>query len=331
MLAQQASSLFDDSEAPLISVVVPVYKEEGSIKPFLERTIPVLAALGSFEIIFCLDPSPDHTEAVIREAAIKDPRIALLVFSRRFGQPAATMAGILNCRGRHCAVIDVDLQDPPELIASLYAKTAEGFDVVTARRSTREGETWLKRSVSHVGYSLINGIAEVPIPRNTGDFRVMSRRVIEELRGLSESHGFLRGLVALVGFRQTEVMYERAARLSGAGNYNRYLGSLKIGFNGLIGFSTFPLQLMMWTGFIISLLSAFTTLIVIALKVWLGDEYPMGIPTVTILVLFFGGVQLASVGLLGEYIGRIYDEVRKRPLYIVERCVNLPLRDPRGP
>lgn len=221
MLAQPVSSLSEGSEAPLISVVVPVYKEEDSIKPFVERTIPVLTGLGSFEIIFCLDPSPGGTEAVVREAAANDPRIGLLVFSRRFGQPAATMAGILNCRGRDCAVIDVDLQDPPELIATLYAKTAEGFNVVTARRSTREGETWLKRSVSHIGYNLINVIAEVPIPPNTGDFRIMSRRVIEELRGLSESHGFLRGLVVLVGFRQTEVMYRRDARLSGAGNYQR--------------------------------------------------------------------------------------------------------------
>jgi dolichol-phosphate mannosyltransferase len=329
--AQPASRSSESSEAPLISVVVPVYKEESSIKPFLARAIPALTALGSFEIIFCLDPSPDRTEAVIRECAANDPRIGLLVFSRRFGQPAATMAGILNCRGRYCAVIDVDLQDPPELIASLYAKIADGFEVVTARRSAREGETWLKRSLSHIGYSLINIIAEVPIPRNTGDFRVMSRRVIEELRGLSESHGFLRGLVALVGFRQTEVMYERDARRAGAGNYNRYLGSLKIGLNGVIGFSTFPLQLMMWTGFTIALLSALATLVVIALKIWLGDEYPMGIPTITVLVLFLGGVQLASVGLLGEYTGRIYDEVRQRPLYIVERSVNLPLRDPRGP
>lgn len=329
--AEPALRSSERSETPLVSVVVPVYKEEGSIKPFLERAIPALAALGTFEIIFCLDPSRDRTEAVIRDYAANDPRIGLLVFSRRFGQPAATMAGILNCRGHCCAVIDVDLQDPPELIASLYAKMADGFDVVTARRSVREGETWLKRSLSYIGYSLINFIAEVPIPRNTGDFRIMSRRVIEELRGLSESHGFLRGLVALVGFRQTEVMYERDARQSGAGNYNRYLGSLKIGLNGVIGFSTFPLQLMMWTGFTIALLSALATLVVVALKIWLGDQYPMGIPTIMILVLFLGGVQLASVGLLGEYVGRIYDEVRQRPLYIVDRSMNLPVRDPRGP
>jgi dolichol-phosphate mannosyltransferase len=159
----------------------------------------------------------------------------------------------------------------------------------------------------------------------------MSRRVVEELRGLSESHGFLRGLVSLVGFRQTEVLYQRDARHAGEGNYNRYLGSLKIGLNGLFGFSTLPLQLMMWSGFVIALLSVLAIFVVIALKIWLGDHYPLGIPTITILVLFIGGVQLAAVGVLGEYIGRIYDEVRRRPLYIVDRAINVAVRDPRGP
>jgi glycosyltransferase involved in cell wall biosynthesis len=319
------------TKPPLISLVVPVYKEERNIEPFLARAIPVLERLGTFEILFCLDPSPDQTERVIRDAGARDPRIGLLVLSRRYGQPAATMAGILNSHGKWCAVIDVDLQDPPELIDKLYRKAKEGFDVVTARRTTREGETWLKRTVSNFGYTVINKIAEVPIPRNTGDFRIMSRRVVEELRGLSESHGFLRGLVALVGFSQTELFYERDARHIGPGNYNRYLGSLKIGLNGLFGFSTFPLQIMMWVGFTIATISALAVFFVIALKILHGDDYPMGIPTITILVLFIGGVQLAAIGVLGEYIGRIYDEVRHRPLYVIDRAVNVAVRDPRGP
>lgn len=335
MLVQPASSSFERAriggEAPLISVVVPVYREEANIRPFLERTAPVLSRIGAYEILFCLDPSPDRTEAVIREEIARDPGIGLLVFSRRYGQPAATMAGILNCRGEWCAVIDVDLQDPPEMIETLFRKAQEGFDVVTARRASREGETLAKRAVSRFGYNLINRIAEVPIPRNTGDFRVMNRRVVEELRGLSESHGFLRGLVSLVGFAQTEVLYERDARHAGAGNYNRYLGSLKIGFNGIFGFSTVPLKMMMWTGFAIAITSAVAIFVMIGLKIWLGDNYPMGIPTITILVLFIGGVQLTALGVLGEYVGRIYDEVRRRPLYIVERAVNATVRDPRGP
>jgi polyisoprenyl-phosphate glycosyltransferase len=316
---------------PMISVVVPVYKEEHNIQPFLARTVAVLERMAAYEIIFALDPSPDGTERVIRDEIARNPNIGLMVFSRRFGQPAATMAGILNCTGRWCVVIDVDLQDPPELIETMWRKAQEGFDVVTARRKSREGETLIKRTVAGLGYKLINRIADVQIPPNTGDFRVMNRRVIEELRGLNESHGFLRGLVSLVGFSQAEVTYERDARHAGAGNYNRYLGSLKIGFNGIFGFSTFPLQVMMWTGFSIAALSALAILVVIALKIAEGDEYPMGIPTITVLVLFIGGVQLTAVGVLGEYIGRIYDEVRRRPPYIVDRAVNVTVRDPRGP
>lgn len=315
---------------PLISVVVPVYKEEKNIRPFLERTVPVLKRLGSYEILFCLDPSPDRTEQVVTEQARLDPGICLLVFSRRFGQPAATMAGILNCRGKWCAVIDVDLQDPPELIETMFRKAGEGFDVVTACRGSREGETLMKKLISSVGYKVINEIADVPIPKNTGDFRIMSRRVVEELRALRESHGFLRGLVSLVGFSQTEVLYERHARFSGAGNYNRYLGSLKIGFNGVFGFSKVPLQLMMWTGFLTAAFSILAIIYVIAMKLWLGDDYPLGIPTVTVMVLLIGGVQLAGIGVLGEYIGRIYDDVRQRPLFIVDRAVNAHVRDPRG-
>ena len=215
MLMPPASNLYDREEAqgsgrePLLSLVVPVYKEERNIRPFLARAVPVLERLGSYEILFCLDPSPDRTEEMIREEIARNPRIGLLVLSRRFGQPAATMAGILNCRGRWCVVIDVDLQDPPEMIETLLHRADEGFDVVTARRATREGETWAKKLVARIGYRVINEIADVQIPRNTGDFRIMSRRVVEELRALSERHGFLRGLVSLVGYPQTEVFYER--------------------------------------------------------------------------------------------------------------------------
>ena len=194
-----------------------------------------------------------------------------------------------------------------------------------------EGESWAKRVVSIIGYKFINKIAEVPIPPNTGDFRILSRRVVEELRGLSESHGFLRGLVPLVGFPQTEVLYKRDARHVGAGNYNRYLGSLKIGLNGIIGFSRFPLQIMMWAGFLISLFSAVIIFVVTAIKIFFEDAYVLGVPTIIVLVLFLGGVQLASIGLLGEYVGRVYDEVRNRPLYIVDKAFNLAVRDPRGP
>ncbi len=320
-----------DGDGCEISVVVPVYNERANIEPFLARLEPVLQSIGSYEVIFCLDPSSDGTEEVIRACAARDRRIGLIAFSRRFGQPAATMAGILNCRGRWCAVIDVDLQDPPELIATMHAKAAEGYEVVYAQRRSRAGETLIKRIVSNVGYRVINRISDVKIPRNTGDFRVISRRVIEEFRFLSESHGFLRGLVALVGFRQAAVQYDRDARHIGLGNYNRLLGSLRIGFNGIVGFSSYPLSLMMWTGFAIAGFSVLLILAMIVAKIILRDEYPLGIPTITILVLFMGGVQLMSIGVLGEYIGRIYDEVRRRPHYIIDHAVNVEVNDPHGP
>jgi len=311
------------TQAPILSVVVPVYKEERSIKPFLERLEPVLAPLGSYEILFALDPSPDRTEAVIEAEIARNPRIGLIVMSRRFGQPSATMAGILHAQGEACVVIDVDLQDPPELIGAMVAKWREGFDVVYAQRRSRKGETLVKKAISYFGYWVINRLSDVAIPRNTGDFRLISRKVIEELRLLPERHGFLRGLVAFVGFRQAAVDYDRDERAVGQGNYNRFLGSMRIGLNGLIGFSTVPLSLLMWLGLAVASLSVLGILFIVVTFA-MGTDYPLGTPTLTVLVLFLGGVQLTSIGLLGEYIGRIYEEVRQRPRYIVERRINLP-------
>ncbi|OFX74487.1 MAG: glycosyl transferase [Bacteroidetes bacterium GWE2_29_8] len=305
-----------------ISIVIPVYKESLNIKPFLGRLEPVLLKMDvHYEIIFCLDPSPDSTEQIIQQEINRNPNIKLVVFSRRFGQPAATMAGILMCKGESCVVIDVDLQDPPELIEDMYDKLQEGYDVVYAKRSSRKGETLIKRFVSYFGYKVIAKLSEVQIPPNTGDFRIMSRRVIEELRKLSETHGFLRGLVAYVGFRQTFIEYDRDIRFSGKGNYNRLFGSLKIGLNGLISFSSRPLQLMSIAG---ALLAGFSFLIGAwyAVQKIIGIVLSPGLSTTVLVVTFFAGVQLLCLGLMGEYIGRIYDEVKKRPMFIVDRVID---------
>lgn len=307
-----------------LSIVVPVYKEAGNIRPFLQRVEAVMAKLGiSYEVIFALDPSPDNTEQVILEEIERNPAVKLILFSRRFGQPAATMAGILNCTGDKCVVIDVDLQDQPELIEQLYAKMAEGYEVVYAMRSSREGETLIKKAVSYFGYSVINRLSDVQIPRNTGDFRIMSRRVIEELRGLSESHGFLRGMVAFVGFKQAAVLYSRDARLTGTGNYNRLIGSLRIGLNGLVGFSSRPLQVMSMAGFVVAAISFLIGFWYFVQKV-IGVDITPGLPTTVLVVSFFSGVQLLALGVVGEYIGRIYDETKRRPMYIVDKKVNFP-------
>ncbi len=303
-----------------ISVVVPVYKEERNVVEFTRQITPLLESISNdFEVIFALDPSPDNTEHVILGLRSADPRIKLLKFSRRFGQPAATIAGLNYSKGDAVIVMDVDLQDPPELIKTMIQKWQEGYDVVYAQRLSRKGETLIKRVVSYVGYKLINRIAEVDIPANTGDFRLMSRRVVNHLVELKESHGFLRGMVALVGFKQIAVPFERPARFSGAGNYNRFLGSLRIGFNGIICFSNNLLTLSTSFGFLCATLAFLLGGIYFFMKV-AGHPFPMGNPTIVILVLFLGGVQLISVGILGEYIGRIYEEVKGRPRFIVDQA-----------
>ena len=304
----------------VLSIIVPVYREEGNIPEFLKRIVPMLEAITQgFEVIFSMDPSPDGTEQVILDARSRDPRIKLLKFSRRFGQPMATLAGMAYSSGEAVIVMDVDLQDPPELIHEMVSKWREGFDVVYAQRRNRDGETFIKRVVSYWGYKLINRIADVNIPPNTGDFRLMSRRVVEEINKLKECHGFLRGLVAIAGFRQTAVPFDRPARFAGKGNYNRFLGSLRIGMNGVVSFSTYLLTLSSQLGFMIAAASFLLAVAYLVLKL-LGFPFPLGNPTIVILVLFLGSVQLISVGILGEYVGRIYDEVKQRPKFIVDRA-----------
>jgi glycosyltransferase involved in cell wall biosynthesis len=303
----------------LISIVVPVYKEEKNIPEFLSRVVTILEGITSeFEIVFSMDPSPDGTEEIILEHRSRDQRIKLLKFSRRFGQPMATLAGLQYSAGEAVIVMDVDLQDPPELINEMMAKWRQGYDVVYAQRRNRKGETLLKRMVSAAGYRLIDKIADINIPPNTGDYRLMSRRVVQEINRLKESHGFLRGLVAVVGFRQTSVLFDRPARFEGKGNYNRFLGSLRIGFNGVFCFSNYALTLSTIFGFIAAGFSFLLMATYLFYKL-MGWQILWGNPSLVILISFLGGIQLISVGILGEYIGRIYEEVRGRPKFIVDR------------
>ena len=289
----------------LISLVVPVYREEKNIPEFIRRIGPILGGITQdYEIIFAMDPSPDRTEDVILELRGQDPRIKLLKFSRRFGQPMSSLAGLEYSRGDAVIVMDVDLQDPPELLTAMVAKWREGYDVVLAQRTRRTGEPWIKRLVAETGYKVINKIAEVRIPPNTGDFRLMSRRVVNEVVRLKESHGFLRGMVAVVGFKQYLLPFERPARFSGETNYNRFFGSLRIGFNGIFCFSTYALTLSTQFGFLIAGGSFVIALAYLIMKLC-GFPFPVGNPTLVILILFMGGIQLISVGILGEYIGRI--------------------------
>ncbi len=304
----------------LLSLVVPVYREEKNVPEFIRRIRPILAKITEdYEVIFALDPSPDRTEAVILEQRGLDGRIKLLKFSRRFGQPMASLAGMQYSSGDAVIVMDVDMQDPPELVGDMVAKWREGYDVVLPQRTRRSGEPWIKRVIAETGYKVINKIADVKIPPNSGDFRLMSRRVVDEVVKLRESHGFLRGMVAVVGFKQVLLPFERPARYSGETNYNRFFGSLRIGFNGIFCFSTYALTLSTQLGFLIAGASFLIALAYLIMKLC-GFPFPVGNPTLVILVLFMGGIQLISVGILGEYIGRIYEEVRARPRFIVDRA-----------
>ena len=302
----------------MLSVVIPAYKEEENVLAAYERLAGVLDGLGEeWELIFSVDPSPDRTEERILALREQDPRVKLLRFSRRFGQPMATIAGMEASSGDAVVVIDCDLQDPPEVIPELVARWREGYDVVYARRRARDGETLVKRIVATLGYRLIARFAEVDIPPNTGDFRLMSRRVVDNVVALKESHGFLRGLVGLVGFSQTSVLYDRNARAAGSSKYNRFFGSLLIGLNGVVGFSRYPLQLISIMGVAFSGLAFVVAIAYLILKI-AGVAFPVGNPTIVIALAFFSGIQLLSLGVIGEYVGRIYDEARERPKYIVE-------------
>lgn len=305
-----------------LSIVVPVYREEKSVPEFLRQVTQVLDTISpDYEIIFCLDPAPDRTEQVILAERERDPRLKLLTFSRRVGQPMATLAGLQYSRGDAVVVMDIDLQDPPELIREMVAKWREGNDVVLAQRRTRPGDPLVRKLGARVAYWLIRRIAEVDIPENTGDFRLLSRRAVDEINRLKECHGFLRGLVSLVGFRQAVVQFDRPTRFAGATHYPP-LGSIRIALNGLLCFSTAALRLSSIMGFLTAGFSLFLTAAYLILK-FVGFDIVWGNPTMVILITFLGGVQLIGIGILGEYIGRIYDEVRMRPKFIIDRKAGL--------
>jgi polyisoprenyl-phosphate glycosyltransferase len=301
-----------------LSVVIPTFNEAENVDRVYDRVSQVLARLDlEWELVFSVDPCTDGTEELILALRARDPRVKMLRFSRRFGQPMATLAGMDASSGDAVVVIDCDLQDPPELIPELVTRWREGYDVVYAQRRTRAGETLPKRIISALGYRLIARIAEVNIPPDTGDFRLMSRRVVDNVVALKETHGFLRGLVGLVGFRQSSVLYDRPPRTDGLSKYNKFWGSLAIGFNGIVGFSRYPLQLISMLGVTLSIVAFLLALVYLGLKL-AGVNFPLGNPTIVIVTSFFSGIQMLSLGVMGEYVGRIYDESRERPKYIVE-------------
>ena len=305
-----------------ISIIIPVYNEAQNITVFVKRmTNEVKKITNNYEIIFALDPSTDDTEEVILKEIEKNNKIKLMVFSRRFGQSAATMAALKNSKGERCLIIDCDLQDPPELLNEMYTKMDQGYDVVLAKRKSRKGETVIKKSMAAFGYNLINKISDVRIPINSGDFRLISKKIVNYLNEFDEPNAFLRGLVAYVGFKQTFIEYDREERFSGISKYNKYLGSIKIAFNGLFGFGSKPIFFMSLLGFVFALLSFLIGIYYIIVKL-VDPNITPGLSSTILIISFFSGLQLIALGILGEYIGRIYDEVKKRPKYIIDKKIN---------
>jgi len=302
-------------ENPVYSVIAPVFNEKETLPPFYERLLPVMDALAEpFEIIFVNDGSHDGSYEVLRQLHKRDSRVHVLDFSRNFGHQIAISAGLDHARGAAVIILDSDLQDPPEVIPELVARWKEGVEVVYAQRATRAGETAFKIMTAAAFYRIIERITSVRIPRDTGDFRLLDRTVVNALVSMREQHRFMRGLSAWVGFRQEAVSYQRQERFAGTTKYPLHK-MIRFSLDAITSFSHVPLQLATTFGFLLAALSLVGILVAAFLRLFLGVI--VGQASTLILVLFLGGIQLIFLGIIGEYLGRIYDEVRSRPLYIV--------------
>jgi dolichol-phosphate mannosyltransferase len=300
--------------SPIFSIVAPVWNEIDSLPEFIKR---VSKAMGKrqWELLIVDDGSTDGSDKLLEEAAKQDKRIKPLLFARNFGHQTAVTAGMDYANGDAVIIIDADLQDPPEVIPELIAKWEEGNEVVYAVREERKGESFFKRITAKFFYRLINRITAIDIPLDTGDFRLMDRRVVEVLNSMREHHRFLRGMSAWVGFQQVGVPYERAARFAGETHYT-VSKMIRLAVTAITGFSFFPLQVATFLGFLAAGIATIAIPFVVISRL-MGNQAFFGQATTLIAVLFFGGVQLISLGILGEYIGRLYDEARGRPLYIL--------------
>jgi polyisoprenyl-phosphate glycosyltransferase len=306
---------------PVLSIVVPLYNEEGNVAPLVERIFAIaehLEGSPSYEVVLVNDGSSDGTLGRIRDELARRGNIVVVNLSRNFGHQLAASAGIDIASGDAVVLMDGDLQDPPELIAEFYAKWGEGYDVVYAVRRTRKGESPFKLFTARIFYRIIKRLTKVSIPVDTGDFRLMSRRVVDALKRSPERHRFLRGMVSWVGYNQVGVAYDREERHSGTTKYP-LTKMLRFAIDGITSFSDVPLRFASYLGFISSAVAFIYALIVIGYKLFSlhPPGYTPGWASTIVAVLFLGGVQLISLGILGEYIGRIYDEVKGRPLYLI--------------
>ncbi|MEK6220967.1 MAG: glycosyltransferase family 2 protein [Chloroflexota bacterium] len=302
-------------ENPTFSIVIPIYNESESMAELYRRIVAVMDEVKeTWEFVMVDDGSKDNSGEEIMMLAENDQRVRPVIFARNFGQQSAVAAGLDFARGAAVIVIDADLQDPPELIPQLIKKWREGYQVVYAKRLSRAGETFFKRITAKTFYRVINRITDIDIPLDTGFFRLIDRKVVSVLTSMKEHHRFFRAMSIWVGFKQIGVEYEREERFAGETNY-RIKDMVKLAMNAITGFSFWPLQVALYLGFITAGVSIIGILFVIIARMT-GNQAFLGQASTLIVVLFFGGVQLITLGILGEYIGRMYDDVRNRPMYI---------------
>jgi len=307
---------------PKISVIIPVFNEEANIPELLQRLKAVFSEnFKTTEIIFVDDGSTDGTANLLHSYAESQKWLRVIELSRNFGNQAAVSAGLDHCHGDCAVIIDGDLQDPPELIPKMISKWQEGFDVVYAQRMKREGESFFKRISAALFYRILQKMAHVDIPRDTGDFRLIDRRVINALQQMPERNRFLRGMVSWAGFRQTGVSYSRDKRFAGETKYP-FFKMLKFALTGITSFSFLPLQLASYFGFLVSIFSFIAAIYVLYLK-YFTDRTIQGWTSMMIALLFLGGIQLITLGIIGEYIGRMSEEVKQRPAYLIRTKTNI--------
>lgn len=302
---------------PIISIIAPCYNEEETIEPFLRRIEEILTQINEpYEIVFINDGSKDNTLNVLLNAKQNFKNIRIINFSRNFGKEAALTAGLDKARGEAAIPIDVDLQDPPELIKELVARWREGYDVVLAKRVDRTSDSFAKRVSADLFYKLNGKISNVDIPNNVGDFRLMSKRVVEALKQLPENQRFMKGLFAWVGFKTVVIEYVREKREAGQSSFNGWK-LWNFALDGITSFSTLPLRIWLYIGALVSFLSFLYGSFIILKTLIFGVDLP-GYASLAVIMLFLGGIQLIGIGILGEYIGRIYSESKRRPSYIIE-------------
>lgn len=300
-----------------ISVVIPTYNEEANIQMLYDRLSAVLDQMSvQYELIFVNDGSKDKTIELVKGLAEQTSVVKYIDFSRNFGHQVAVTAGLDQCSGEAIVIIDADLQDPPELIADMYQKMSEGYEVVYAKRAKRKGESWLKLWTAGAFYKILGKITSISIPVDTGDFRIIDRKIVEILKQMPERNKFLRGQISWVGFNQTFIEYERQERHAGETGYT-YRKMLNFALDGITGFSDLPLRIVTYFGFIVSGF-AFFVMIYALYSRFIWKDYEPGWTSLIISILFIGGIQMIAIGIIGEYLSRMNQNIRKRPLYIIK-------------